>query len=77
MSDEQTEHGNVLTPQQQMRDSALAYLVTLAGAERGPDCAKWAEFKEWLSDTAAFLETGTWPDRPKAKLEPIKGGRGG
>lgn len=66
-----------LTPQQQMRDSALAYLVTLAGAERGPDCRSWDDFKAWVDDTAKWLETGAWPDRPKAKLEPIKGGKGG
>ena len=58
-----------------LRIEALGYIVNLTGAERGPDCKTWDEFKVWVDDTAKWLEEGKWTARETAQLKPIKGGR--
>ena len=77
MADEETtvtiERDNDLTQAQQIRCYALEYLIQLEGA---PVMKNLADFKEMCSDAAQWIETGTWPEKPSAKLKKIEGGKG-
>ena len=75
MADEKPEIDNsdALSSDQQIRLDALGYLIQLEGA---PVIKSLADFKEMCADTAVWIETGKWPEKPAAKLKKIDGGRG-